>query len=411
MSARILLCCAFALLLGACASSPRSVTPLTKPGNGFLSSDSEKKLIGQADAAHQELLQRGLLLNDAEASAYLDRIGKRLQPAIPQGPAIRYFILKDPAINAMAFPNGNIYLHVGLLAKLESEDQLALVLAHETAHVVQRHSYKGKLDRHNSVVAAHVADLLLAGTGIAYLPFALDIASFSREQEKEADLCGLEYMAGQGYDLEHSLQVFDKLVEVKHAKGGSSVWASHPDLNARKNYSQHKIAELATTPASKTHKPEDYAALRGRLAVLAIQLRLLNRQYELALDAIDVEIARQGDAPAWRVYRGDTLREAAEHSDAAAQEHAWLHDKKLDDALKRDFQQKAPERLQAALDEYQAALKQNAQMPTAWRGIGLVAHQQGDRARAQEYLQRYLAQTPQPSDRRYIENLLSRLNQ
>lgn len=393
-------------MLCACVSSPRTVTALTSANNGFATSEREKKLIGQADAAHEDMVKRGLLVTDPEANAYVNRIGARIQPAIQPGIRIQYFILKDASVNAMAFPNGNIYVNVGLIARLDSEDQLALVLAHETAHVVQRHSYKGLLDRHNTVVAAHVTDLLLMGTGIGYLPYIMDIASFSREQEQEADLCGLDYLRDKGYDGADSVLVFDKLGEVKHGDRSKSVWSSHPDLKSRKNYSLQRIAEFA--PAGGPHK-NDYEPFRRKLADLSIQLRLLAGQYELATDAIDFEIAQQGNAPVWHVYKGDVLREAAEHPQVAAQEHAWLYDKTLNDALKRKFENEAPLKLESALAEYQSALALDQETPNALRGIGLVAYQRGEQEQARSYLQRYLASAERPGDKRYIQNLLDRL--
>ena len=395
-----------ALLLTACVSSPRSVTPLTQAGNGFASSDNERKLIAQAEDAHQDMVKRGLLVNDEAANAYINRVGARIQPTIAGDAHIRYFILKDATVNAMAFPNGNIYVNVGLIARLESEDQLALVLAHETAHVVQRHDYKGMLDRHNTVIAAHVTDLLLMGTGIGYLPYIMDLASFSREQEQEADLCGLEYLHDKGYDGANSVLVFDKLGEVKHGDRSNSVWSSHPGLKARKNYSLQKIGDFS--PAQHIASGE-YEPFRRKLADLSIQLRMLNGQYELAGDAIDFEIAQQGEAPQWHVYKGDALREAAARPLVAAQEYAWLYDETLNDALKEKFQREAAQKFDAALDQYQAALKLDANTPTALRGIGLVALARGDNAQARDYLQRYLAGAQNPSDRRYIQSQLDRL--
>lgn len=407
------ICCivAAALLLPACAPSTRTIPALTSSNSGYLSSDTEKKLIAESDRVHQELVQRGLVVTDPETLAYLNRIGDRLRPALSDGPTLHYYLLKDAAINAMAFPNGNIYVNVGLVTKLDSEDQLALVLAHETAHVVQRHSYKGQLDRKNTVVAAHVADLLLAGTGIAYLPAITSLASFSRDQEQDADLRGIEYMTGKGYDLPHSVEVFDKLREVKYEGSDGSIWASHPDLVARKTYSLQTIAKLEKNAAASDAVAPTigaYEQFRRKSAVLAIQLRMANGQYELAGDAIDYEIARQGDGAVWHVLKGDVARETAQHPDIAAREYAWLYKKSDNEQLRKSFEQKAPQRLTEALTEYERALQLDAGAIDALRGIGLVAYAQNDGVRAKKYLQSYLDSAGKPSDRRYIENMIKR---
>lgn len=401
------LCGLLLLFLSACVSSPKSVVPLTSINSGYLATEGERKLIGQSEQVHAEFVKRGMVVTDPQLAAYLEKVAARVRPALSDNaPTLHYYILKSAELNAMALPNGNIYINAGLIVRLESEDQLALVLAHETAHVVQRHSYKGSLDRHNTVVAAHVTDLLLGGTGIAYLPFAMDLASFSREQEKDADLCGLKYLAATDYNLEDSTRIFDKLAVVKYADKSTSVWGSHPALMERKQYSLQAIG----APAKASHEPTraGYEPFRRQLAEEVIRSNILNGRYELALDAVDYEIAQQGDAAIWHVYKGDAKRSAAEHPERAAQEHAWLYDERANDALTAKFQRQASENFVESVAEYEKALQLQKDKPEALRGLGLAAYAQGDRPKARNYLQRYLALADRPTDRRYIESLLNR---
>lgn len=410
MPARFL-CLAWVLLLTACVANPKTVSSLTSQNNGYMATDSEKKLIAQADEVHQEFLKQGLIVSDPAITQYLADVTRRFTPSFDNGPSLHYYVLRDATLNAMALPNGNIYINAGLFERLESEDQLALVLAHETAHVIQRHSYKGQLDRQNTVVAAHITDLLLGGTGIAYLPFALNLASFSREQEQEADLVGIGYLNGKGYDLMQSVEIFDKLQEVKHQERGTSAWASHPDLAARKKYSIQKISMLENPSAANARSSADYDSMRRKLAGLTIQLRMLNGQYELARDTIDYEVGKQGDGATWHIFRGDAWREAAEHPDAAAREYAWLYDKPVNPALTAKFSTMSTESLEKAADEYATAVRLDPNIANGYRGIGLTYYRQNNPAKAREFLQRYLALAGTASDRRYIENIMSRLAQ
>src|SRR5690606_30961049 len=103
--------------------------------------------------------------------------------------------LKNPVANAMALPNGDIYFTIGLLVALNSDDQLAAVMAHEIGHVVAQHSLKTVREREGKKLTANIADIFLLGTGIAFLPAMSSLASFSRDQEKEADLFGLRTFA------------------------------------------------------------------------------------------------------------------------------------------------------------------------------------------------------------------------
>lgn len=397
-----------ALLLGGCAGSPSSVAPLTAADNGYLGSEREQKLHRQADQVHQQLLTRGLLVTDPALNDYLRKTGQRLLPPLPAGLDVQFFILKDASINAMALPNGHIYVNTGLIVRLQSEDQLAHVLAHEAVHVIHRHAYKGLLDRHNTHVAAHITDLMLFGTGLAYIPFSLELASFSRDQEREADLIAIDYVRAQGYDAHQGIEVFDKLVEVKHAEDTGSVWNSHPDLNQRKQYSTQKLAQLGEAVL----KPADAATFetfRAELVDLNIQLRLLNGQYRLALDAIEHEIQRKGTTAHRRAQRGDALRHIGERPEQAAREHAWLYKEDFDEPLKQRFKREAPGQLDAALVEYLAALDAAPGQPEALRGIGMIKAARGETTDANRYLQDYLRARPTAADRRFIENTLTKL--
>ena len=79
-------------------------------------------------------------LDDPEVNAYLDSLGRRLLAANSAAHQnFEFFAMRDPAINAFALPGGFIGVHTGLLSAAESESELASVLAHEIAHVTQRH--------------------------------------------------------------------------------------------------------------------------------------------------------------------------------------------------------------------------------------------------------------------------------
>ena len=396
--------------LTACVATPRSVAPLSVNSRDYKADKIESSLIDLSNRAHQDFIKQGLLVNDPELNNYLDRIGRQFMPPLPDQAEIHFYVIKDASINAMAFPNGNIYVNIGLITKLQSEDQLALVLAHETVHFVQRHSYKGQLDRQNSTVAAHVTDLLLFGTGLAYIPYALDIVSFSRDQEKEADIRGLEYLGNTDYNLENSIEIFGLLGETKHRDSGSA-WDNHPDLVSRKEYSRQKIAELIKPQNQQPPLVQSYERIRIHVADLNIQTRLLRQQYELARDAIDEEIRRQGDHAKWHAYRGDALRGSAEHPEAAARENAWLYKNPPNEKLTQSFQNQSKENFLKADAEYQIALKMDKNFPSSYRGLGMIALQQDHKESAKNYLHQYLELEPTAKDRRYIEGIINKLAQ
>ena len=121
-------------LLFGCANV--TVQPLTTPGSGYRESPEEIKLLARASNAHQELVSKGFLLRDESAVAFVQRVGESVvTDEVSTRVPITFHILRSANKNALASPSGNIYVTVGLLVSLESEGQLAYVLAHEVAHI------------------------------------------------------------------------------------------------------------------------------------------------------------------------------------------------------------------------------------------------------------------------------------
>jgi len=371
--------------------------------------EREQKLVKISDKAHQELVDKGLIYRSKDMHDYVNRIGLSVVPESVRGEVeFNFFILKKPEVNAFAMPNGNIYLHVGLLAKLENEAELGFVLAHEVAHVVERHSYRRQLNRHNTVVTAHVADLLLFGTGLAYLPAGLDLASHSRDHETRADAQGFKYLNQAGYDLGQAEGVFTKLVDVKHQETVSSFWSSHPNSLLREKAARSSIEQQVLSDNRKV-EAEVYKAFRRNIAELNIKLRLSHMQFELAEDAVNSEISRQGDMAQWQYYLGETYRLRANNPEAVAREHSWLYNKRLNDELKQEFAQNKSLYLDSAIEHYRKTLQMDKNYSFAKKGLGLVAYSQKKYVNARQYFDDYLHAKERRKDHRYIKNLIKKI--
>ena len=167
------------VLCAGCATP--NVSALTAANNDFGQSADEKKLLSQAKNFRDDLDRKGMLLETPALLAYVERVAHPLIPADINGDVhFAFHILRSPIVNAFALPDGNIYLSVGLLARLENDAELAQVIGHEIGHVVLRHALKGYQTNRSQMVAAHIADLVLFGTSIAYLPYIASVASFLR---------------------------------------------------------------------------------------------------------------------------------------------------------------------------------------------------------------------------------------
>jgi predicted Zn-dependent protease len=161
--------------------------------------------------------QSGQILEDPEISDYIQQIGHSLSSHAEEGQhQFYYFVLKDPVINAFAMPGGFIAIQSGLILATNNENELAGVMAHETAHVTQRHIVRGIVEQsHAGLVstAAMLAAILLGATAGRGSPDAMEGAilatqgaaiqhqiNYTRTQEFEADRIGIGTMASAGYD-------------------------------------------------------------------------------------------------------------------------------------------------------------------------------------------------------------------
>jgi predicted Zn-dependent protease len=161
--------------------------------------------------------QTGQVLEDPEVSDYIQQIGHSLSSRAEEGQhQFYYFVLKDPVINAFAMPGGFIAIQSGLILATNNENELAGVMAHETAHVTQRHIVRGIVEQsHAGLIstAAMLAAILLGATAGRGSPDAMEGAilatqgaaiqhqiNYTRSQEFEADRIGIGTMASAGYD-------------------------------------------------------------------------------------------------------------------------------------------------------------------------------------------------------------------
>jgi len=165
------------------------------------------------------------IIDDPELQAYIQNLGQRL---VAHSDAtyknFYFFVIDDPAINAFAVPGGFVGVNTGLILNAQSESELASVLAHETAHVTQRHIPRMIAEEKRTTVpalAALLASILLASAGggqvgeagVALTTAAMQQKSlnFTRSFEEEADRIGMQILANTGFDPRAMPTFFERL--------------------------------------------------------------------------------------------------------------------------------------------------------------------------------------------------------
>jgi beta-barrel assembly-enhancing protease len=144
------------LLSAGCASH---LPPLNASGQTFTPASDEALLWERATREHRKLSVSSSLLRDPILEEYLADVVHRLLPpgTLDAGVSPSVHVLINPSLNAFAYPTGAIYVHSGLLARLENEAQLAAVLAHEIAHVVHRHAIRHLREERNKDLWKRIA--------------------------------------------------------------------------------------------------------------------------------------------------------------------------------------------------------------------------------------------------------------
>ena len=172
------------------------------------------------------LRDQGQIVEDPEISDWIQSLGSRLAAQTQDGGQnFRFFVVRDPGINAFALPGGFIGVNQGLITATANESQLASVLAHEVAHVTQRHiarSIRAQGRQSLASAAAILAAILIgaatgagdavqAGIAIAQGTAAQQRINFTRANEYEADRVGIGLLAAAGFDPQGMPDFFETM--------------------------------------------------------------------------------------------------------------------------------------------------------------------------------------------------------
>lgn len=158
-------------------------------------------------------------------------------------------LLGSPQLNAFCMPGGKIAFYYGILEKLQLEDdEVAAIMGHEVAHALREHARErmGKTAATNGIIELGSALLGLGnlGRGLAGLGGQLLTLRFSREDESEADLVGIELSARAGYDPAAAVRLWEKMMAAN--KGAPPQWLStHPASGTRIRDIQANLDKVA----------------------------------------------------------------------------------------------------------------------------------------------------------------------
>lgn len=281
------------LLLFAVSCVSTQLPPISSQGGSFQPLKDERALWEESRDEEAKLLGEVRLYQDARLDAYLERVVSRLNPpGMAANEHIRYKVrvIEDPTLNAFAYPHGSIYVHTGLLARMEDEDELATVLGHEMSHVEDRHMLRYRRSAQNKEIGLAIAGVaaavivavaegdaldhghwakaeaidffgnLLVGLGLQ-LAFIASVEGYGRGLEAEADDGGFTKLAAAGYDLRQAPKVYEALLEDQGEpqKGVAFFFSSHPRLTERIAASKAYLARHPGSPERPAGRDDAFA--------------------------------------------------------------------------------------------------------------------------------------------------------
>lgn len=200
---------------------------------------------GPGKKAYDEFAKQGQIYDDPRWQEYVQKIGTRLVGYTSESKAEFHFTVLDISdVNAFALPDGYIFVNRGLLAYLESEDQIAAVVGHEIGHVVLHHAAKKNLlGAFGNVVGFVGAVITGVGQVMDTTNAATDtiVSGYGRDMELQADQFGGEVIAKAGYNPFAMIEVIQVLKDQEtfatqiggQQKGYHGVYASHPENDKR----------------------------------------------------------------------------------------------------------------------------------------------------------------------------------
>ncbi len=219
----VLFFCAIMAVSGLFLSFKLTASELPDLGDSsasILSTEDDYRL-GQAFM--HSLRQNIDIVEDPGLNSYINSLGYRLLSAANTSSPFNFFIVNEPSINAFAGPGGYIGIHSGLILATKSEGELAAVMAHEIAHVSQRHlarAFQKASSAQIQTFAAILAAILLGSPELGTAMIATATAgsiqqqlNFTRDHEREADRVGIDILANSGFEPDHMSGFFYRLQE------------------------------------------------------------------------------------------------------------------------------------------------------------------------------------------------------
>ncbi|MBN8704926.1 MAG: M48 family metalloprotease [Bacteroidetes bacterium] len=354
--------------------------------------NDEAEIWKESQIEQRKMEESGLIYQDDSLTAYLNRVlikvaGDEINPVVP-----RVRVIKSPVLNAFAYPNGTMYIHSGLLAKMENESQLATLFGHEITHSTNRHAILAFRSQKSNSDALAFLGIISGGFGLigavanllGQVGYMASVSGYSQEKEKEADVLGFQKMKMAGYTITEAPKLFEilkrDLDQEPPAEKQSFFFSSHPKLNDRiKNYNQLLGANSKPDSAGVDSV---FIKVTRKLLFDNISIDIQSGRYNSAYYSSTVYIKRFPSD--YRVY----LLQAE------------ILNKRYPDNTDKQAE---------VMELYKKVVGLDSTQADAQKNLGKWYYKKGDYTGALPYLETYLKLIPNAKDKGYIEGYIRKI--
>ncbi|WP_447968042.1 M48 family metalloprotease [Nitrospira sp. M1] len=355
--------------------------------------EDEQRIWDQSQEEQVRLDQSDHVYDNEEITAYVNQVAAKLVPSNlkDMGFHAQVQVLRNPMLNAFAFPHGVIYLHTGILARMENEAQLATLLGHEFTHASHRHAIQ-------SMRSIKSTSDTLGTLGVVFVPFGLlgglamvlgnvagvaAVTGYSRSFEAEADRVGLDLVVAAGYDPHESPKLFEHL---KHDLEEQDLdeaffFGTHPRLNDRIEEYQEILEERYATQSGVTNQ-ETFLTVMQPLFLDNAKLDVASGRFASAEAGIQRYLSRHPHDAEGYYWLGEVYRQRGEEGDE-----------------------------EKAIQTFSHAVELFPSFADPHRSLGIMHFKREQWNDAESHLRQYLSLSPAASDREFIQSYVKQLQQ
>jgi beta-barrel assembly-enhancing protease len=225
----------------------------------------------------QQVDRSAKFIDDPVVVEYVNRVGQNLVRNSDARVPFTIKVIDSDVVNAFALPGGFFYVNSGLILHADEEAELAGVMAHEIAHVCARHGTKQATKGEITQLAMIPAMIFIPYTWAGYAIYQgmnfmipLTFLKFTRDEERQADFLGLQYMYKAGYDPNAFVSFFEKVEAIEKKQPGTipKIFSDHPPTPDRVEAIQHEIATILPARDEYIVTTSEFDSVKARLQMI-----------------------------------------------------------------------------------------------------------------------------------------------